>query len=326
MAEFNALQKRKEIEAAQLKAEGEVRLRQNEKMINAIKEAVPHPEYSAIWDTYHDTRFIWGDKRPEYMENGNIPGAKQQAIECDLHDKYYIYDTTELYNKMGSLNILGEKQRIKSPERVKLEGELQQYVVQEWYSKKLPGDYFGEYGSAYKPAIEIAGYKARTREEGEAIVEVLVLHELMSSKKKDDPDLQKIVVEYAKAAQELNKIQAGLPKYTPLDKVINTLISYKRAETSDVDEVTLRNTYRNALKNNTLEQIEGGIKEYARKFKNNTIPLVEAAAAEVKVAGDSAAAAAAAGGQKPKGIFGGLFGRSRKSRSRNMRTRKHRKN
>ena len=133
-------------------------------------------------------------------------------------------------------------------------------------------------------------------------------------------------MEYAKATQELNKIQARLPKYTPLDKVINTLISYKRAETSDVDEVTLRNTYRNALKNNTLEQIEGGIKEYAQKFKNNTIPLVEAAAAEVKVAGDSAAAAAAAGWQKPKGIFGGLFGRSRKSRSRNMRTRKHRKN
>lgn len=324
MAEFNALQKRREIEAAEQKARGEVIHRQIEKMINAIKEAVPHPEYSAIWDTYNDTRFKWGDKRPERIEYGNILGAKQQAIECDLHDKYYIYDAIELYNKMGR-NPLGEKQRIKSPARVKLEEQLKQYVLEEWYSKKLPGDYFGEYGSAYTPAIEIAGYKARTREEGEAIVEVLVLHELMSSKKKDDPDLQKIVVEYAKAAQELNKIQAGLPKYTPLDKVINKLISYKRAETSDVDEVTLRNTYRNALKNNTLEQIEGGIKEYAQQFKNNTIPLVEAAAAEVKVAGDSAAAAAA-GWQKPKGIFGGLFGRSRKSRSRNMRTRKHRKN
>jgi hypothetical protein len=325
MAEHNAFQKRKEIEAAQLKAEGEVRLRQGEKMINAIKEAVPHPEFNAIWDTYRDTRFLWGDKRPERMENGNIPGAKQQAIECDLHDKYYIYDATELFNKMGLQNILGEKQRIKSPERVKLEGQLKEYVVQEWYSKKLPGDSFGEYGSAYKPAIEIAGYKARNREEGEAIVEVLVLRALMLSQKKDDPDHLQIVTEYVKAEEDLNKIQAGLPKYTPLDKAINTLISYKRAETSDVDEVTLRNTYRNALKNNTLEQIEEGIKEYARKFKNNTIPLVDAAAAEVKVAGESAAAAAA-GWQKPKGIFGGLFGRSRKSRSRNMRTRKHRKN
>jgi hypothetical protein len=321
MAELNALQKRREIEAAEQKARGEVRHRQSEKMINAIKEAVPHPEYSAIWDTYYDTRFKWGDKRPERIEDGNIPGAKQQAIECDLHDKYYIYDAIELYNKMG-LNPLGEKQRIKSPARVKLEGQLEQYVLEEWYSKKLPGDYFGEYGSAYKPAIEIAGYKARTREEGEAIVEVLVLYELMSSKKKDDPDLPKIVVEYAKAAQDLNKIQAGLPKYTPLDKAITTLISYQLARDSNTDEVA----FRNKLKNYTLEKIEGGIKANAQNFKKNAIPLVEAAAAEVKVAGESAAAAAAAGWQKPKGIFGGLFGRSRKTRSRNMRTRKHRKN
>ena len=295
MSAQEAMMKRKEIEEVRRAAEVVVIQQLNEEREAAIKAAVPHPEYLSLWNDV---------KRATKL--GDILGAAQLAIEMDNDDRKMVPNQHELYLDIMKNNIVGEPQRIKSPERVKLETSLKTYV-NKWKQKPTlqSSDTYGEFGNIYPNIIGVAGYRGRNIDEAQAIVDLLVLTNLIQ------PNQQKLypnaVQEYAIAATKLEKIREGLPKYVkPTDKdwAIGQLIAYVPNEKKE--------SFRIALQAKTIEQIVQGVEKQKIKY-------TEPAEAKIKAAGDAAEAA------MPKPKKGGWFGRSRKMRSQKLKTRKQRK-
>lgn len=291
-----AMLKRKEIEEVRRAAEVVVIQQLNEEREAAIKAAVPHPEYLSLWSNVERASQL-----------GDILGAAQLAIEMDNDDRKMVPNQQELYMDVTKNFIVGEPQRIKSPERVQLETSLMTYVNKKWKQKPTlqSSDTYGEFGSIYRDIIGVAGYRSRNIDEAQTIVDLLVLANLIQ------PNQQKFypnaIQEYEATAIKLEKIREGLPKYvkpTDKDQAIGRLIAYVPNEKKD--------SFRIALQKKTIEQILQGVEKQKIKY-------TEPAEAKIKAAGDAAVAA------MPKPKKGGWFGRSRKMRSQKLKTRKQRK-
>jgi hypothetical protein len=263
----------------------------------AIKIAVPHPEYEKIWrDAILQSKY------------GDIPGAVQLAIDMEENDRKKVLPYNELWYSTSKY-IVGEPQRIKSPERIELENYLKEYVSKTWKSKPTLKftDNYGTYAGIYTNIIQLAGYRARSREEAEAIVDVIVLGILSEPNQiKFYPDAIK---EFAMASIKLDQIREGLPKYVPptaQETAISQLLAYY-----EVDEVK-KQAIKASLQKMPIEKIN-------ERIKSNRSLLVEPAIAKLEAAEVAALKVYNAAHPVKKG---GWFSRS----SRKSRTRKQRKN
>jgi len=248
----------------------------------AIKEVIPHPEFSIIW---HDASLHTAD-------DGDIEAAVQRALDMEKEIREKILTPAELFKEAQYSRIRGiDPQRIFSPERRELQEKLHTQFAADFIDDRV--------GNITYPAAETASFRARNYEEAVLIFRIIILQARIADKPTDA-----LKQEFATAVQELEAVREGLPKYVsppPRDwnkfSVISKLLSFY-----DLNAVAKR-ALRKKLESISMEEIQ------------KKIAVLEA---------KDAAAAAAAGAQSKKGIFGGLFGRTRKGRGR--KARKTRKN
>ena len=249
----------------------------------AIKEVIPHPEFSIIW---HDASLHTAD-------DGDIEAAVQRALDMEKEIREKILTPAELFDEAQHSRIPGiDPQRIISSERRDLQEKLH---------KQFAADFIDDLvGNITYPAAETASFRARNYEEAVLIFRIIILQARIADKPTDA-----LKQEFATAVQELEAVREGLPKYVsppPRDwnkfSAISKLLSFY-----DLNAEKKR-ALRQKLESFSIEQIQKKTAVFEAK---------------------NAAAAAEAAAQSKKGIFGGLFGRTRKGRK-GRKGRKTRKN
>jgi len=247
----------------------------------AIKEAIPHPEFSIIW---HNASLHSAD-------DGDIDAAVQRALDMDREIREKILTPAELFKEAQYSRNLLETQRIISPERRDLQEKLHTQFSEDFIDDRV--------GNMARSATETASFRARNYEEAVLIFRIIILQARIADRPTDA-----LKQEFATAVQELEAVRENLPKYVsppPRDwnqfSAVSKLLSFY-----DLNAEKKR-ALRQKMESISMEEIQ------------KKIAVLEA---------KDAAAAAAAGAQSKKGIFGGLFGRTRKGRGR--KARKTRKN
>jgi hypothetical protein len=247
----------------------------------AIKEAIPHPEFSIIW---HDASLHSAD-------DGDIDAAVQRALDMERDIREKILTPAELFKEAQYSRNLLETQRIISPERRDLQEKLHTQFSEDFIDDRV--------GNIARSATETASFRARNYEEAVLIFRIIILQARIADRPTDA-----LKQEFATAVQELEAVRENLPKYVsppPRDwnqfSAVSKLLSFY-----DLNAEKKR-ALRQKMESISMEEIQ------------KKIAVLEA---------KDAAAAAAAGAQSKKGIFGGLFGRTRKGRGR--KARKTRKN
>ena len=247
----------------------------------AIKEAIPHPEFSIIW---HDASLHSAD-------DGDIDAAVQRALDMERDIREKILTPAELFKEAQYSRNLLETQRVISPERRDLQEKLHTQFSEDFIDDRV--------GNMARSATETASFRARNYEEAVLIFRIIILQARIADRPTDA-----LKQEFATAVQELEAVRENLPKYVsppPRDwnqfSAVSKLLSFY-----DLNAEKKR-ALRQKMESISMEEIQ------------KKIAVLEA---------KDAAAAAAAGAQSKKGIFGGLFGRTRKGRGR--KARKTRKN
>ena len=247
----------------------------------AIKEAVPHPEFSKIW---HDASI-------NTAEDGDIDAAVQRALDMDREIREKILTPAELYKEAQYSRFLPETQRIVTPERKEIQDKLHNQFIDDFMDERV--------GNITRPAAETASFRGRNYEEAVLIFRVILLQARLADKPTDA-----LKQELASAVHELEAVRENLPKYVappPRDwnkfSAISKVLSFY-----DLDNE----------------------KKRALRTKMELISMEEIQKKTAVLEAKDAAAAAAAAAQSKKGVFGGLFGRTRKARKeRKTRTRKN---
>jgi virulence-associated protein VagC len=197
----------------------------------------------------------------------------------DMEIQQKILSPEELFYEAQQSRIHGtNSQRIISPERRDLQEKLHTQFAEDFLDERV--------GSITYPAAETASFRARNYEEAVLIFRIIVLKARLA----DKPD-DALKQELASAVHGLETVREGLPKYlapTPRDwnkfSAISKLLSFY------VLNAEAKRALRKKLESFSIEQIQKKTAVFEAK--------------------DAEAAAA----QSKKGIFGGLFGRTRKGR------------
>jgi hypothetical protein len=247
----------------------------------AIKEAVPHPEFSIIW---HDASM-------PTQNDGDIDAAVQRALDMDTEIREKILTPAELLNeaRTRSFGESGETQRIISPERNQLYDKLHTQFAADFMDDDV--------GRTAPGAAKTAAFRARSFEEAIFIYHCIILQERLADKPTDA-----LKQELASVVQELAAVRETLPKYVsppPRDwnkfSAVSNLLSFYDLSAEAKRELRKR------LEPFPIEEIQKRTAVFQAK--------------------NAAAAAALLAKQKSSGFFGKLFGgrRSRKSRTRKQR-------
>ena len=157
----------------------------------AIKEVIPHPEFSRIWANASATVY----------EDGDINAAVQRAQNMDMEIQQKILSPEELFYEAQQSRIRGiDPQRIISPERRDLQEKLHTQFAEDFLDERV------EY--IMYPAAETASFRARNYEEAVLIFRIIILQAKIADKSTDA-----LKQEFATAVQELEAVREGLPKY-----------------------------------------------------------------------------------------------------------------
>lgn len=238
-----------------------------EETLEAVKKAVPHPEYSKLW------------RNAVGLKGENMGGATQRARNMNQENREKVFSAEELVNE--SFTPEGpESQRIKSEERLALEKQLNAEFKNERMDDK--------YGNTYRTAINIAAHRGRNYEEAKAIINVIVLsaksHNTSWMQTKNENKKARILREteefseqYKAAVIELEKIREGLPKYvappprdTDKDAAIRRLLAFRTDKTVEEKEELFTK-----LQAFSLAQIQKKIEQYEAKDAAAAAALAE---------------------------------------------------
>ena len=234
----------------------------------AIKEAIPHPEFSRIWANASATVY----------EDGNINAAVQRAQNMDMEIQQKILSPEELFYEAQQSRIRGiDPQRIISPERKDLQEKLHTQFTEDFLDERV--------GYITYPAAETASFRARNYEEAVLIFRIIILQARIA----DKPD-DALKQELASVVQELETVREDLPKYVAVSRDWNKFSAISKLLSFYVLNADAKRALRKKLESFSIEQIKKKTAVFEAK--------------------DAEAAAA----QSKKGIFGGLFGRTRKGR------------
>ena len=228
---MSAQQKKRDEEQ---KRQVEARKKIQEAAEAAIKEAVPHPEFSKIW---HDASI-------NTAEDGDIDAAVQRALDMEREIREKILSPAELYKEAQYSRILLETQRIISPERKELYDKLHTQFSEDFMDDRV--------GNITRPAAETASFRARNYEEAVLIFRIIILQARIADRPTDA-----LKQEFATAVQELEAVRENLPKYVsppPRDwnkfSVVSKLLSFY-----DLNAVAKREL-RKKLESYSIEQIQ----------------------------------------------------------------------
>ena len=234
----------------------------------AIKEAIPHPEFSRIWANASATVY----------EDGNINAAVQRAQNMDMEIQQKILSPEELFYEAQQSRIRGiDPQRIISPERKDLQEKLHTQFTEDFLDERV--------GYITYPAAETASFRARNYEEA-----VLIFRSILLKARLADKPTDALKQELASVVQELEAVREGLPKYVAVPRDWNKFSAISKLLSFYVLNADAKRALRKKLESFSIEQIQKKTAVFEAK--------------------DAEAAAA----QSKKGIFGGLFGRTRKGR------------
>jgi hypothetical protein len=157
----------------------------------AIKEVIPHPEFSIIW---HDASLHTAD-------DGDIEAAVQRALDMEKEIREKILTPAELFDEAQHSRIRGiDPQRIISPERRDLQEKLHKQFIEDFLDDRV--------GNITYPAAETASFRARNYEEAVLIFRIIILQAKIADKPTDA-----LKQEFATAVQKLEAVREGLPKY-----------------------------------------------------------------------------------------------------------------
>jgi len=201
----------------------------------AVKEAVPHPEFSIIW---HDASLHTAD-------DGDIEAAVQRALDMEKEIREKILTPAELFDEAQHSRIPGiDPQRIISPERKELYDKLHTQFSEDFMDDRV--------GNIARSASETASFRARNYEEAVLIFRIIILQARIADKPTDA-----LKQEFAAVVQELEAVREGLPKYVsppPRDwnkfSVVSKLLSFY-----DLNAVAKR-ALRKKLESYSIEQIQ----------------------------------------------------------------------
>lgn len=157
----------------------------------AIKEAIPHPEFSIIW---HNASLHTAD-------DGDIDAAVQRALDMDTEIREKILTPAELFDEAQHSRIPGiDPQRIISSERRDLQEKLH---------KQFAADFIDDLvGNITYPAAETASFRARNYEEAVLIFRIIILQAKIAYKPTDA-----LKQELSSVVQQLAAVRETLPKY-----------------------------------------------------------------------------------------------------------------
>jgi hypothetical protein len=173
------------------KREVEARKKLHESAEAAIKEAVPHPEFSRIWINASRTVF----------EDGDINAAVQRALNMDTEIREKILTPEELFKEAQYTRISGvDPQRIISPQRKELYDKLHTQFAADFIDDRV--------ANITHPAAETASFRARNYEEAVLIFRVIILQTRIA-----DKPTEALKQEFASAVDGLEAVRDNLPKY-----------------------------------------------------------------------------------------------------------------
>jgi hypothetical protein len=224
----------------------------------AIKEVIPHPEFSIIW---HDASLHTAD-------DGDIEAAVQRALDMEKEKREKILTPAELFDEAQHSRIRGiDPQRIISPERRELQEKLHTQFAEDFMDDLV--------GNITYPAAETASFRARNYEEAVLIFRIIILQARISDKPTDA-----LKQEFATAVQELEAVREGLPKYVsppPRDwnkfSAVSKLLSFYNLNAEE------KRALRKKLESFSIEQIQ---KKTAVFEAKNAAAAAAAAAAQSK--------------------------------------------
>ena len=235
----------------------EARKKLYESAESAIKEAIPHPEFSRIWANASATVY----------EDGDINAAVQRAQNMDIEIQQKILTPEELFYEAQQSRIRGiNSQRIISPERRELQEKLHTQFAEDFMDDLV--------GNITYPAAETASFRARNYEEAVLIFRIIILQARIADKPTDA-----LKQEFASAIHGLEAVREGLPKYVappPRDwnkfSAISKLLSFY-----DLNAVAKR-ALRKKLESFSIEQIQ----KKTAVFEAKNAAAAAAAAAQSK--------------------------------------------
>jgi hypothetical protein len=236
----------------------EVRRKIQEAAEAAIKEAIPHPEFSRIWANASATVY----------EDGNINAAVQRAQNMDMEIQQKILSPEELFYEAQQSRIRGiDPQRIISPERKDLQEKLHTQFTEDFLDERV--------GYITYPAAETASFRARNYEEAVLIFRIIVLQARIADKPTDA-----LKQEFATAVQELEAVREGLPKYvSPPPRDWNKFSAISKLLSFYVLNPEAKRALRKKLESFSIEQIQ---KKTAVFEAKNSEAAAAAAAAQSK--------------------------------------------
>ena len=222
---------------------------------------------------------IWANASATVYEDGDINAAVQRAQNMDMKIQQKILTPEELFYEAQQSRIHGiDLQRIITPERKDLQEKLHTQFAEDFLDERV--------GYITYPAAETASFRARNYEEAVLIFRIIILQARLADKPTDA-----LKQELASAVHGLEAVREGLPQYVaPAPRDWNKFSAISKLLSFYVLNAEAKRALRKKLESFSIEQIQKKTALFEEK--------------------DAAAAAA----QSKKGIFGGLFGRTRKGR------------
>lgn len=173
------------------KRQVEARKKLHESAEAAIREAIPHPEFSRIWANASRTVF----------EDGDINAAVQRAQNMDIEIQQKILTPKELFDEANHSRIPGiDPQKIITPERRDLQEKLHTQFAEDFTDERV--------GNITYPAAETASFRARNYAEA-----VLIFRSILLQARLADKPTEALKQELASVVKELEAVREGLPKY-----------------------------------------------------------------------------------------------------------------
>jgi len=201
----------------------------------AIKEVIPHPEFSIIW---HNASLHTAD-------DGDIEAAVQRALDMEKEIREKILTPAELFDEAQHSRIPGiDPQRIISSERRDLQEKLHKQFAEDFIDDLV--------GNITYPAAETASFRARNYEEAVLIFRIIILQARIADKPTDA-----LKQEFATAVQELEAVREGLPKYvSPPPRDWNKFSAISKLLSFYVLKAEAKRALRKKLELFSIEQIQ----------------------------------------------------------------------